>query len=136
MEEKKKKKSPAGRKPLKEKKRKRYEYYLSDAEHSDVSARLQDSGYNQLGAFVRALILEENKSMRTINPVNFLNEVSSLSFQVSKIGNNINQLARHTHEMNKLKIIQPEVIQTINEKLEDYSVLQKKIISELKTLFK
>lgn len=134
MEEKKKKKTVAGRKPLREKKRKRYVYFLSDSELKAINERLENSVHSTKSAFVRDLILEETSRARHINPVRFLKVISQLAMEISKIGVNINQLAKHANTMAIQKILHPDLAKAIYEKLDIYSVQQKTLINKLKEI--
>ena len=128
---------PSGRKNLApEVKRKLRKYYMNDAEYAALLERVKDSRHNQVGAYVRDILLQETKSVRHVNPIRFLKEISSLAIQVNKVGTNINQLSKHANEMAKNKMVRPELADAIMETLDIYIAQQKAIMERLKELIK
>ena len=111
-------------------------YYLNDDEYNDLLKRVDDSRHNQVGAYVRDILLKENKSIRHINPSEFLREVSNLAIQVNKTGTNINQLAKHANEMRLNNMLRPELADAIYEIISDYVKKQDLILDKLKELIK
>lgn len=133
MDQKKRKKSPHGRKELDEKyKRKCLKYYLNDAEQKQLDARIKGSIHNTRSEFIRALLLEEGKSARHVNPISFLKEINLLTTEVHKIGVNINQLAKHINEMAIAKISHPKHIEAIEDMISVYVEKQHEIMDKLK----
>lgn len=135
MDQKKRKKAPNGRKELAAKdKRKCLKYYLNDVEQKQLDSRIDDSVYNTRSEFIRALLLEEGKSARHINPISFLKEINLLTTEVHKIGVNINQLAKHINEMAIAKISYTEHIEAIEDMLPAYMEKQHEIMDKLKEI--
>lgn len=126
-----------GRKKLDSKsKRSRVYIYLNNSEINDLKTRIANSSSESLSEYIRSELFRYNQTAKHINPVAFLNEVSSLAFQVGKIGNNINQLAKYSNQLSKTGMIQPELFSALNEQLQVYIELQKQIQHQMKGVIK
>lgn len=128
------KKKITGRKTLdKKEKRNPFKIYLNDFELERIIKR-KGGDDSSLSEYLRAKILDDSQNASHINPVSFLNDMTDLSFQVNKVGVNINQLAKHVNELKLQNVIPVNVSDAIEDKLEEYLMHQKVIIEKLKEI--
>ena len=121
----------------KNEKRKKHEYWLNKAELEILDQRLKNSRHKSRGQYVRSLILEEGrKEAKHLNPVDFFKTITNISKEVNKVGNNINQLAKHANEMKKQHMLPSIIIDALEEKLDIYIHQQNELITKLKEVIK
>ncbi len=77
-------------------------------EKNEIIEKMKSIGMTNLGEFVRKILL-----MGTVIRVD-TNGLNNLAYEVSKVGNNINQIAKHANQTNN---INPEDIELIIEDL-------------------
>lgn len=78
-------------------------------EKNEIIEKMKSIGMTNLGEFVRKILL-----MGTVIRVD-TNGLNNLAYEVSKVGNNINQIAKHANQTNN---INPEDIELITKDLD------------------
>lgn len=132
-----KKRTVSGRKRLKDDlKRKRVYLYLNEDEIRELKSRVEDAGHHFISEYIRHHLGREDYKPRHVNPIKFLNEISNLALAVNKIGNNVNQIAKYCNKLKNAGLLQIHVIEACEEKLIEYSLLQRAIIKKLKEIIR
>lgn len=122
-----------GRKPIPEiEKRKMYHVYLNPQEYQFLQNRIKQSRHLNISQYVRGNLIEKDRNIQHINPVDFLQSISHLGFETKKIGSNINQLAKRSNKMAKTGILEPLIVEAFLEQIEIYYKIQIKINDRLK----
>lgn len=117
-------------------KRKRVYLYLNEGEIQLLNIRAADAGHKFISEYIRQTIFLENYKPRHVNPVQFFQNIKSLSLEINKVGVNINQITRHLNELRLQHVIPVGVSDAINDKLELYLIQQQEIISKLKEIIR
>lgn len=85
----------------------------------------ESKGFKSFSDFIRKRTL--NKGSSQVNPVEFIKIIDELSFEIKKIGNNINQFAKYA---NQIKDTPSEnVLRDYNSLLNQYVENEKKLIT-------
>lgn len=94
-----KKNSSAGRKklPVVQLKIKKLQMYVTAEEYNKFLSLVQASGRRTIADFLRDIVLNEKNSYNLTNKVELLRHLDILGKELSKIGNNINQIARYAN---------------------------------------
>lgn len=102
---------------------------LSPEEYSIISYYYEKSSNKTMGSFVRQKILSEPGAIQNNNKV--ANEIVSFSFQLQKIGNNINQIARI---LNSRKDADPtlKLISELQSELDELQFIKKQFCKTIK----
>ena len=78
---------------------KRLQFYVNQQEFKTVKTEYEESGYNSFSAYLRKKIA--GNGIIIPYPKELLNKLDKLGIQQSRIGNNINQIAKKVHLYNK-----------------------------------
>ncbi len=78
--------------------------YLTDQELATLNNRIANSGCQNFSAYARKVLLNPNMTFLTIDTRNY----QDLIFELRRIGNNINQIARAVNQTKLLTVEQRE----------------------------
>ena len=78
---------------------KRLQFYVNQQEFETVKTEYEASGYNSFSAYLRKKIA--GNGIIIPYPKELLNKLDKLGIQQSRIGNNINQIAKKVHLYSK-----------------------------------
>ena len=87
------------RQRIKNNQEKRLQFYVNQQEFKTVKTEYEESGYNSFSAYLRKKIA--GNGIIIPYPKELLNKLDKLGIQQSRIGNNINQIAKKVHLYNK-----------------------------------
>ena len=102
-----------------------------------IGARFTQSEYEQIVALEKQLGISETELVRMrllndnvrqiINAKEFIAQIDHIGAEMGRIGNNINQLARHANTMKLAGTLQPSVLLKFNELFEQYLAVQQSL---------
>ncbi len=123
-----KKKSVSGRKPLPEKElRKELKIYLNEGEKQILIDQWKAVHKMKFGTFCRQKLLGDSNSFRYINTIELLPVMDRHGTELSRIGNNINQLAKIANEHRIRNVLDPKTTERMNIVMAEYNELLTKI---------
>lgn len=76
---------------------KKLQMYVTAEEYNKFLSLVQASGRRTIADFLRDIVLNEKNSYNLTNKVELLRHLDILGKELSKIGNNINQIARYAN---------------------------------------
>lgn len=101
-------------------KKARIEIRLTTEEKEQI---IKDAGGTQkVSSYIRRKLL--GKGSQLINPVDLIKHADQVTYQINKIGNNINQLAKYA---NQRKETDDQILQNFNKHLNEYVKQQKEL---------
>jgi hypothetical protein len=120
------KKNIGGRKklPSNQLKSKKLQMHVTALEYNNIQALYKASGKKTLSDFMRTMVLDENKSNSIINNVELIKHLDKIGKEISRIGTNINQLARYANIQMLSGKVDPRTMIKFNDQMDSY--LQKK----------
>ncbi|HEL1934601.1 TPA: plasmid mobilization relaxosome protein MobC [Streptococcus suis] len=97
--------------------------FLTDQELATLNDRIGQSGCKNFSAYARKVLLNPNMTFLTIDTSNY----DDLVFELKRIGNNINQIARTVNQTHLLTSIDRELLvqginQLIKEVAKDFNI--------------
>ena len=99
--------------------------YLSDEEREIIERKLEQSGIKNKSAYVRKMICDG-----VIINVD-LSIIKEHNSQISKVGNNLNQIAK---QLNGLNYISPEDVKRVEEMSKEIKKMQREILLNFQEL--
>jgi hypothetical protein len=125
----------SGRPPLKEGKRTRFINARFTDEEYDLISKIE----KQLGIskteLVRMRVLNDAKTT-VINARDLIAGLDSVGAELGRIGNNINQLARHANTLKLQGALNPVIIEQFNRLFEEYLGIQRMLEAALRRIIR
>jgi hypothetical protein len=125
----------SGRPPLKEGKRTRFINARFTDEEYDLISKIE----KQLGIskteLVRMRVLNDAKTT-VINARDLIAGLDSVGAELGRIGNNINQLARHANTLKLQGALNPVIIEQFNRLFEEYIGIQRMLEAALRKIIR
>ncbi len=122
-----------GRPPLAEGKRSKFiNVRFTEEEFQTVSDLERSLGITKT-ELIRMRVLSNVKET-IINSKELIRHLDSVGAELSRIGNNINQLARHANVLNLQGGVNPAVIEQFNRLFEDYIAVQQSVEAALRKI--
>lgn len=90
---------------------------ITESEDKEIKRCAEKMGVS-VSKYLRTRIFKSEASL--INAVDFLKEYKERVYELKKIGNNINQLARYANHAEKAGQFDPVVIEELNKYLQDF----------------
>ena len=103
---------------MKNKQEKRLQFYVNPQEFKAVKTEFEASGYNSLSAYLRKKIA--GNGIIIPYPKELLNTLDKMGIQQSRIGNNINQVAKKVHLFNKEGRFPKDILEQFNKVMGGY----------------
>ena len=97
---------------------KRLQFYVNQHEFEAVKTEFEVSGYHSLSAYLRKKVA--GNGIIIPYPKELLNKLDKLGIQQSRIGNNINQMAKKVHLYHKEGRFPKDVILQFNKEMGAY----------------
>ena len=97
---------------------KRLQFYVNQQEFEAIETEYEASGYNSLSAYLRKKIA--GNGIIIPYPKELLSTLDKMGIQQSRIGNNINQIAKKVHLFNKEGSFPKDIINQFNKVMGAY----------------
>lgn len=111
-----------------------------------IGARFTQLEYDQLVALEKQLGISETELVRMrllndnaksiVNAKDFISGIDRLGADMNRVGNNINQLARHANSLKLAGSLQPAVVLKFNELFEQYVIIQQSLEITLRKIIR
>jgi len=108
---------------------------LNKSDFDQVNKAYEESGSNSMAEYLRQRIIN-TKDLYVNNPKEILKTLDKIGTEVSRIGNNINQLAKYANILAKDEKYKGEVIEDLNTLLRQYSKERKELALGIRALLK
>jgi hypothetical protein len=124
-----------GRPAMKEGKRtKKIGARVTEAEYEQIAALEKQLGLSETD-FVRMRLLNDgNKDI--VNGMDLLEKLDQIGAEMGRVGNNINQLAKHANILKLMGRLHPSVLIRFNELFEQYLVIQQSMETTLRKIIR
>ena len=120
--------------PAIELKTKKLQIHLTELEYTKIQVLYHASGKKTLSDFMRALVLDEKKSGFIRNNVELIKHLDNLWLAISRIGNNINQLAKYANIQIKSGKVNTSVIIDFMEVMDKYMQARRELAKAYRAL--
>ncbi|MEI6949836.1 plasmid mobilization relaxosome protein MobC [Paraflavisolibacter sp. H34] len=107
---------------------------VSREEFEKIRCACRASGFQKLSAYLRVRLLQ-TENLYVASPVQFIGQLSTLSQEMNRIGNNINQLARYANTCMDQNRIDPLVLESFNKAMLEYLGTRNELITTLKAFY-
>lgn len=97
---------------------KRLQFYVDQKEYEILMAEYEASGYSSLSAYLRKKIV--GNGIIIPYPKELLNMLDKLGIEQSRIGNNINQIAKKVHTYDREGQISKDMLEQFNKSMHNY----------------
>lgn len=124
----------AGRPTKAEKRERRIFIRLSHEELVRLLFLENETGNNRSNLF-RAMVLN-NSNKIFLNARELLKTLNVISGEIGRIGNNINQLARHTNTLNKNSNVPIVVVNNFNDLMTEYLVAEQDLHKAFRDIYR
>ncbi len=114
----------------KENRTKKIDARFTEAEYKTIQALEKELGVRKTD-LVRSRLLENAPAM-VLNAKELIRSLDSISAEIGRSGNNINQLARYANILNNKKVLSPMVAERFNMLFEQYLLNQKMLEASLR----
>ena len=104
-------------------------FYVNDIELNLIQDRMKHLGVTDRSAYLRKTAIDVN--LLYVDTEKLEKELNELSFQIAKVGNNINQIARH---FNKEKQTNTKDLERLMDCVEQLNLLYKGKVREVKDM--
>lgn len=121
-------------------------YLKSGKKTRRIGARFSEEEFNTIVSLEKLLGLKRSdivrKRMLDINlhlvfdGRSVLNSIDQIGLELSRTGNNINQLARYANILNKQRVLSPVIFTRYSKELDKHSLLLKNLNMEIKKVLK
>jgi hypothetical protein len=106
--------------PSNQLKSKKLQMHVTALEYTNIQALYKASGKKTLSDFMRTMVLDENKSNSIINNIELIKHLDKIGKEVSRIGTNINQLARYANIQILSGKVDPRTMIKFNDQMDNY----------------
>ena len=111
-----------------------------------IGARFTQAEFDQISELEKQLGISETDLVRmrllndsakyVVNAKDFIAELDKLGAEMARVGNNINQLARHANTLKLAGGLQPMVAIRFNELFEQYLTIQQSVEATLRKIIR
>jgi cation transport regulator ChaC len=121
-----------GRHKKEVKKSRRAELRLTEAEFEKLIQLEEETGVNRSSLFIKRVL--ENQDFIITKDV--LIQLAKVGAEMGKVGNNINQLAKHSNTIIKNHQLPPEIVSQYNDLLELHLVQERELYKVLRQMYR
>lgn len=107
---------------------------FTEAEYDQIAALEKQLGLSETD-FVRMRLLNEG-SKHIVNARDFLDSIDQIGAEIGRVGNNINQLAKHANVLNLMGSLHPSIAVRFNELFEQYLTIQQSLETTLRKIIR
>jgi hypothetical protein len=106
--------------PTIELKTKKLQMHVTEKEYTRIQSLFHTTGKKTLSDFMRAMVLDDQKSNSIINNVELIKNLDLIGTEIGRLGNNINQLAKYANIQIKSGKVNTSVIIDFIEVMDKY----------------
>ena len=106
--------------PATELKIRKLQLHVTELEYTNIKLVYSASGKKTVSDFMRALILDKNKSNSIINRVELIKHLDVIGKEIGRIGTNINQLAKYANIQIKSGKVDPKTMIRFTDQMDSY----------------
>ena len=106
--------------PATELKTRKLQLHVTELEYANIKLLYSASGKKTVSDFMRALILDKDKSNFIINRVELIKHLDVIGIEIGRIGNNINQLAKYANIQIKSGKVDPKTMIRFTDQMDKY----------------
>jgi len=103
-------------------------------EYEKLNDQFRATGIRYLSDYLRLLILGRGKATSITNKQELIKQLDKIGIQISRIGNNINQIAKYANIQLKSGKIDQRTLERFNNLMEDYLKEERKLINAYRAL--
>ncbi|PRY13745.1 mobilization protein MobC [Pontibacter ummariensis] len=92
---------------------------LTKQEHNDLKKQTAEQGYKDVSIYVRRKLFSADDAP-AFNPKPLFRAIDKTGTELKRIGNNINQIARYAHYLEKNNMVEGKVIAEYNQHFEEF----------------
>lgn len=112
----------------------RFELRLSEAEHAQFLELERTLGISRAD-IVRIRVLKNSTKM-LLDTRELFKRLDRIGAELGRVGNNINQLAKHANVLNKRGMLMPEIVESFNKLFTDHINVQKEMEKQFRQLIR
>jgi len=110
--------------------------YIKIRCHADEKRKVEELAKNY-GLTVTDYVLKKCLGQKVVaNKIDFLKQLDSVGLELSRAGNNINQLAKHANRLNKIGKTDESLVAKLNLNLEYYTNKQRELRQTLRRIIR
>jgi hypothetical protein len=121
--------------PIKVDKKERRIFIRLSCEELERLLLLEKKTGNNRSSLFRAMVLN-NSNKVFLNTIELLKTLNVISGEIGKVGNNINQLARHTNTLSKNSNVPIKVVTSFNDLMMEYLLIEKDLYKAFRDLYR
>ena len=106
--------------PATELKTRKLQLHVTELEYANIKLLYSASGKKTVSDFMRALILDKDKSNSIINRVELIKHLDVIGKEIGRIGTNINQLAKYANIQIKSGKVDPKTMIRFTDQMDSY----------------
>jgi hypothetical protein len=106
--------------PATELKTRKLQLHVTELEYANIKLVYSASGKKTISDFMRALILDKDKSNSIINKMELIKHLDVIGKEIGRIGNNINQLAKYANIQIKSGKVDPKTMIRFTDQMDSY----------------
>ena len=125
-----------GRRKLHQKDRRlvKLQLHVTHEEYEKLQAQFQTSGQRHISEYLRRLVLDHGKTKILINKSALIRQLDKIGTDISRIGNNINQLAKYANIQHKTGKTDQRTMARFNRNMEKYLLEQQELAKAYRAL--
>ncbi len=104
---------------------------LTEDERGTLERRAEAAGYKDLSEYMRVRLLSEDNAP-THNPKQLFRALDKTGGELKRIGNNINQVARYVHYLEKNNMVEGKVIALYNQHFQEFLQVEKEYVKAIR----
>jgi hypothetical protein len=107
---------------------------VTQEEYEKLQAQFQSSGQRYISEYLRRLVLDRSKAKRLINKSALIRQLDKIGTEISRIGNNINQLAKYANIQHKTGKTDQRTMIRFSSNMEKYLIKQQELVKAYRAL--
>ena len=111
-------------------------FRLKDDDYQLLFRDFENSGFNSISEYLPVFFLSTSHKPQRISSAALLKQLGVIGTELSRIGNNINQVARQANRMNKTGKIHPSVFSEFNKLMTEYLKSRRDLVKAYRAIMK
>jgi hypothetical protein len=130
--------SKGGRRQLHQdqKRRIKLQMHVTKMEYEKLKDQFRSTGIRYLSDYLRLLILDKRRAGQITNKKELIRQLDGLGTQISKTGNNINQIAKYANIQVKSDKVDRNTLINFNQEMAQYLTLQQELTKAYRALIR
>jgi len=133
-----KRKQSGGRRRLEQNQKRaiKLQAHVTSMEYEKLNDQFRATGIRYFSDYLRLLILDKGKARSITNKQELIKQLDKIGIQISRIGNNINQIAKYANIQLKSGKIDQRTLERFNNLMEDYLQEERNLINAYRALIR